>query len=130
MMTPMNTLNTFAQKMMNTINGKLIIMNSSELHEVKQLVEQIDRKFDRLEMQQALPPASPTNESLQQINSLGLSVQKLRKIYSRLFWIVLASSLGLNVANLLISRNPSCAVESSQNAIERDVNSWVSGGVR
>ena len=115
---------------MNTINGKLVIVNPSEFHEVKQLVEQIDRKLDRLEMQQALPPASPTTESLQQIDSLGLSVQKLRKIYSSLFWIVLASSLGLNVANLLISRNPSCAVESSQNAIQRDIKSWVSGGVR
>ena len=126
----MNTLNTLAQRMMNTINGKLIIVNPSEFHEVKQLVEQIDRKLDRLEMQQALPPALPTNESLQQIDSLGLSVQKLRKIYSRLFWIVLVSSLGLNVANLLNVRNPSCAVESSKNAIERDIKSWVSGGVR
>ena len=115
---------------MNTINGKLVILNASELQEVKQLVEQIDRKFDRLEMQQALPPASPTTESLQQIDSLGVSVQKLRKIYSSLFWIVLVSSLGLNVANLLTVRNPSCAVESSQNAIERDIKSWISGGVR
>lgn len=126
----MTQVNTFARQMMQTLNGKLIVMKSSELDEVKQLVEQIDRKFDRLEMQNASLPAVATSDSLEQIDSLGLSVQKLRTTYGRLFWIVLASSLSLNVANLLVSRSPSCAVEPSKQAIDRDFDPLVSGEIR
>jgi hypothetical protein len=120
----MTYVNTFARQMMQTLNGKLIVMKSSELDEVKQLVEQIDRKFDRLEMQNASVLALPTGDSI------DLSMQQLRKTYGRLFWIVLASSLSLNVANLLVSRPPSCAVEPPKQAIDRDVDSVVSGGIR
>jgi hypothetical protein len=126
----MTQVNTFARQMMQTLNGKLIVMKSSELDEVKQLVEQIDRKFDRLEMQNASLPAVATSNSMEQIDSIDLSVQKLRTTYGRLFWIVLASSLSLNVANLLVSRPPSCAVEPPKQAIDRDVDSVVSGGIR
>ena len=62
MLTP---INTFAQTMMHTINGKLIIVNASELDEVKQLVEEIDRKCDRLETQRAIAPSLPESESVQ-----------------------------------------------------------------
>lgn len=126
----MTYVNTFARQMMHTLNGKLIVMKSSELDEVKQLVEQIDRKFDRLEMQNASLPALATSNSIEQIDSIGLSVQKLRTTYGRLFWIVLASSLSLNVANLLVSRPHSCAIEPPKQAIDRDVDSVVSGGTR
>jgi len=118
MLTP---INTFAQTMMHTINGKLIIVNASEFDEVKQLVAQIDRKCDRLESQQAIAPSLPQGESVEKIHAIGLSVQKLRTIYSRLFWVVLASSLGLNAANFFMLRSPSCAVESSKGAIEREL---------
>lgn len=112
-------IHTFTQTMMHTINGKLIIVNASEFDEVKQLVAEIDRKCDRLETQQAIAPSLPESNSVQQIQAIGLSVKKLRTLYSRLFWIVLVSSLGLNAANLFMLRAPSCAVESSSRAIER-----------
>ncbi|RMG05693.1 MAG: hypothetical protein D6728_20160 [Cyanobacteria bacterium J055] len=128
----MTHVNTLAKQMMQTLNGKLIFLNSSELDEVKQRIEQIDRKFDRLEMQNASVSALAAGDSIEQIDSLGVSVRKLRTTYGRLFWIVLASSLSLNVANLLVSRHPSCAVEPSKQAIDRtrDVDSLVSGGIR
>lgn len=128
----MTHVNTLARQMMQTLNGKLIFLNSSELNEVKQRIEQLDRKFDRREMQNASISALATSDSLEQINSLGLWVRKLGTIYGRLFWIVLASSLSLNVANLLVSRPPSCAVESPKQAIDlaRDFDSAVSGGSR
>lgn len=124
MMTP---INTFAQKMMQTINGKLIVLNSSKLDEVKQRIEQIDSKFARLE---TLNGDISTNESLQQLNSIDQSVYKLRQIYNRSFWIVVAASLGLTLVNLLGSRPPYCSVRASENVPYSDVESVRMNGDR
>ena len=131
----LTSINTFTQKTIanindkfaNTINGKLIITNSSELEEVKQLVEQINRKCDRLQLQQTMTPALPQSDSGQQeqINAIDLSLQKLRTVYSRIFWIVLVSSLGLNAANLLVLRQPSCAAEATPKAIVVEGDSYL-----
>jgi uncharacterized protein YlzI (FlbEa/FlbD family) len=126
----MTQIHTFAEKMMNTINGKLILVNSSELDEVKQRIEQIDRKFELIETQTANNGDRDMNESLQQLNSIGLSVHQIRQISSRFLWIAVAASVGLTLVNILGTRHSSCSARASENALYRDVNSMAFGVTR
>lgn len=119
----MTNMNTFAKQMMQTLNGKLIFMNSSELDEFKQRIEQIDRKFDRLETLRSIDGDLSTNPSLQQLHEIDQSVGKLRQIYTRSFWIVVVASLGLTSLNLLGSRHSFCSVRASGNVPYSDVDS-------
>jgi uncharacterized protein YlzI (FlbEa/FlbD family) len=127
MMTP---IHTFAEKMMNTINGKLILVNSSELDEVKQRIEQIDRKFELIEAEKMTGGDREMKESLKQLDSTGLSVHQLRQIYSRFIWIVVAASLSLTLVNWLGSRHSSCSAQASENTLSRDVDSMMVDGDR
>jgi uncharacterized protein YlzI (FlbEa/FlbD family) len=126
----MTQIHTFAEKMMNTINGKLILVNSSELDEVKQRIEQIDRKFELIETQTANSGDREMDESLQQLNAIGLSVHQLREIYNRFIWIIVAASVGLTLVNFLGSRSLSCSDRASEMSLYGDVNSMAFGVTR
>jgi uncharacterized protein YlzI (FlbEa/FlbD family) len=126
----MTQIHTFAEKMMNTINGKLILVNSSELDEVKQRIEQIDRKFELIETQTTNSGDRDMDESLQQLTAIGLSVHQLRQISSRFLWIAVAASVGLTLVNILGTRHSSCSAQASENALYRDVDSMIIDGDR
>jgi uncharacterized protein YlzI (FlbEa/FlbD family) len=121
----MNAISTFATKMMNTINGKLIVLNSSEFDEVKQKIEQIDRKFELMANRETIDSDPSMNESLQQLNSIGLSVLQLRQIYSRFIWVIVAAGLGLTLVNLLGNRYSSCSARASETPLYRDADSVI-----
>lgn len=121
----MNTIDTWTSKMMQIINGKLIVLNSSEFDEVKQKIEQIDRKVEQIEIRETIDSDPSTNESLQQLNSIGLSVLQLRQIYSRFIWIIVAAGLGLTLVNLLGNRYSSCSARASETPLYRDADSVI-----
>jgi hypothetical protein len=116
--------------MMNTINGKLILMNSSDLDEIKPRIEQIDRKFELIETQTTNSGDRDMDESLQQLTAIGLSVHQLRQIYNRFIWIIVATSLGLTLVNFLGSRSLSCSNRASGMSLYGDVNSMAFGVTR
>jgi deoxyxylulose-5-phosphate synthase len=80
---------------MQTVNGKFIVEEQSELESINQNVGNIAQQLEHLESQ--ITAMSTTNkvEHLQKLTAVQRSLQKLERIYSRLASTALITAIGL-----------------------------------
>lgn len=80
---------------MQTINGKLIVEEQSELEQLKPNLENLVQQFEHLELQITAVNKQDKIEYLKQLTYIQLSLHKLERIYNRLVFTTILTAFGL-----------------------------------
>lgn len=80
---------------MQTLNGKLISEDISELDKLQQKIENLTQQFEHLELQMTTMSEKDKTDYIKQIDSVQLSLQKLERIYSRILSTTILVGIGL-----------------------------------
>lgn len=83
------------RKIMQTLNGKLIAEDLSDLDKLQQKIENLTQQFEQLELQITTMSEKDKTDHLQQIVSVQLSLQKLERIYSRMLSTTILAAIGI-----------------------------------
>lgn len=83
------------RRIMQTLNGKLIAEDISNLDKVQQKIENLAQQFEQLELQMTTMSEKDKTDYLQQIVSVQLSLQKLERIYSRMLSTTILAAIGI-----------------------------------
>lgn len=83
------------RRIMQTLNGKLIVEELSELDKLKQKIENLAQQFEHLELQMTTMHEKDKTDHLTQIVSVQLSLRKLERIYSRMLSTTILAAIGL-----------------------------------
>ncbi|MFE1744191.1 hypothetical protein [Coleofasciculus sp. H7-2] len=93
---------------MQTLNGKLITEDPSELDKIKQEIENLTQQFEHLELQMTTISENSENDKtdyLKQIVSVETSLQKLERIYNRLLSTTIVAAIGLASWSVVLGFN-------------------------
>lgn len=93
------------RRIMQILNGKLIIEEPSELDKLKQKMENLAQQFEHLELQMATMHEKDKTDHLKQIVSVQLSLQKLERIYRRTLVTTIVAAIGLASWSVLLGFN-------------------------
>ena len=91
---------------MQTLNGKLIIEESSDLEDIKHNIETLAQQFTRLELEMTVMNKKDKTEYLNQLTSAQQSLQKLERIYNRLMSTAILTAIGLVSWSVWLGFNP------------------------
>ncbi len=90
---------------MQTLNGKLISNQPSELDKLKQKIENLTQQFEELELKMTTISENDKTDYLQQMVSVQLSLQKLERIYNRLLSTTILVAIGLASWSVVLGLN-------------------------
>jgi hypothetical protein len=83
------------RRIMQTLNGKLIAKDISDLDKLQQKIENLTQQFEHLELQMTTMSEKDKIDYFQQIVSVQLSLQKLERIYSRMLSTTILAAIGI-----------------------------------
>lgn len=90
---------------MQTLNGKLISEDLSNLDKLKQNIDNLAQQFEDLELKMTTISENDKTDYLKQIVSVQLSLQKLERIYSRLLSTTILAAIGLASWSVILGFN-------------------------
>ena len=90
---------------MQTLNGKLISEDLSQLDKLKQNIDNLAQQFEDLELKMTTISENDKVDYQKQIVSVQLSLQKLERIYSRLLATTILAAIGLASWSVILGFN-------------------------
>ena len=93
------------KRIMQTLNGKLIVEDVSNLDKIKQKIENLTQQLEHLELQITTMSEKDKTDYLQQIVSVQLSLQKLERIYNRMLSTTILAAIGIASWSVLFGFN-------------------------
>ncbi len=82
---------------MQTVNGKLVIQEQNSLDVVNVKIETLSHQFEQLESQIVTLNQQAKKESIQQLNSIKSSVERLDQLYNRLLSATIVTGISLTI---------------------------------